>query len=437
MRRARRRCIAALCSGLAAIALAGCLGRDEAGGGPPVPAPPADAKVVDVDWLKRPTGPVVYCTYASPGRRAAVDRFNHAFEARGLRATIQRLSFDTRKQRQSFLHGSPCDVYDSDVVWMAEWAARGRVYSMRPYIRYVNEQPGRTFIPNTLETAKFAGRFWGVPHTTNAGFLFYRNDAGLSRADRATWRGVYRAAKANHGIDYQGIRPESLTVSFLEIAFAAGGRVLSRDGRRSVIDSPANIDALRFMVDGIKEGAAPRDVLRHDALQTRKAFRDGATFMRNWPENFNELARTPIARRYAVAPLPIFDGAGVAGVLGGANLVIDAQANNPVGALALIDFLVRPQQQKDGLTRHAEPAVLEQTYRDPDVRRSVPFANELYRAIRQGRPRPVSPTYYKISDPISRNVYDALSRPDRVSPEQALERAGAEIDEALASAAKR
>jgi hypothetical protein len=34
-------------------------------------------------------------------------------------------------------------------------------------------------------------------------------------------------------------------------------------------------------------------------------------------------------------------------------------------------------------------------------------------------------------------VYDALSRPDRVSPEQALERAGAEIDEALASAATR
>lgn len=430
------RSLAILCAGLAMIALPGCLGQDGDDRARHVPAPPADAKRVDVGWLRTARGHVDYCTDASsPARTEAVDRFNREFKGRGLEAEIQRLPRGSREQREKFLHRSlSCDVYDSDVVWMAEWAARGRVYNMRPYIEQV-ERRGRTFIPSTLKTAEFASSYWGVPHTTNAGFLYYRKDV-VSRPERATWQAVYRSAKANGGIFYQGAPPEPLTVNFLEIAFAAGGRVLSRDGSRSVIDSQENLDALRFMVDGIGNGAAPADVLNQDEDATEASFRNGATFMRNWPDKFNKLAGTPI--KYAVAPLPIFDGAGVAGVLGGADLVIDAGARNPRGALALIDFLIRPQQQKDGLIRHSEPAVLAQTYSDPDVkdrRGPVPFADELFRAIRQGRPRPLSPVYYKISDAISKHVHDALSR--RVSPEQALEQANAEIEKALASAAER
>lgn len=65
----------------------------------------------------------------------------------------------------------------------------------------------------------------------------------------------------------------------------------------------------------------------------------------------------------------------------------------------------------------------------------MPFAKELFRAIRQGRPRPLSPAYHKISRAISKSVHAALSNPGQVSPEQALEQAQADIDEALASAA--
>lgn len=190
------------------------------------------------------------------------------------------------------------------------------------------------------------------------------------------------------------------------------------------------------MVDALRDGAAPRAVLADSEPESRDAFAGGMTFMRNWPDSYTALARTSVRGRYAVAPLPIFDGAGVAGVLGGANLVIDADASNPAGALALIDVLVAPSQQKRKLVAHSEPAVLVQTYRDRDVRRAVPFADELFRAVRQARPRPVSPAYVAISDAISRNVHDALSNPERVSAEQALAQAQDEIDAALASASQ-
>jgi multiple sugar transport system substrate-binding protein len=426
-----------LCAGLVVIALPGCLGGGRDDPGPSVPSPPADAKVVSVDWLNEtPKGRVVYCTDPSPARKHAVQRFNDTFAQRGLSVTLQELPSDSREQRQQFLDGSSCDVYDSDVIWMAEWAARGRVYNMLPYIQRVEDERGRGFIPTTLKTAEFAGSYWGVPHTTNAGVLFYRTDGGLSRADRDTWQHVYRSAKTKGHIDYQGTTPEPLTVNFLEVAFAAGGRVLSRDGRRSVIDSAENLDALRLMVDGIRTRAASKAVLGHDEKASLATFVQGkATFMRNWPDKFSQLADTPIAQRYDMAPLPIFDGAGVAGVLGGADLVIDAEAANPRGALAFIDFLIRPQQQKWGLIHDLEPAVLETTYQDKAVQASVPFAAKLERAIRQGRPRPVSPAYDEISKAISSNVRDALTD-SNVSPEQALGKANAEIDAALASAAE-
>lgn len=432
MRAPLGRCIVILCSALAMIVLPGC---SDDGGGSPVPAPPTDANVVNPELLTKATGRVDYCTDPTPARQDATRRFNHRFKRRGLSATIKPLPANSRDQRRLFLQRKvTCDVYDSDVIWMAEWAARGRVFNMRPYIQDVQERGrNRTFIPNTLKTAEFGGRYWGVPHTTNAGFLFYRTDVALRRSDRATWKAVYDSAKANAKIVYQGSPPEPLTVNFLEIAFAAGGRVLSRDGRRAVINSQKNVDALQFMVDGLT-GAAPRDVLSYDEEETKKAFQVGDTYMRNWPDKYAQLNNTALRGRYDVAPLPIFDGGGVAGVIGGTDLVIDAEADNPGGALALIDFLIDPGQQKRGLIAYSEPAVLATTYDDPDVRRSVPFAGQLFRAIRQGRPRPLSPAYYKISDAISKNVYAALSNPDDVSPKQALKQAQADINEALASA---
>jgi multiple sugar transport system substrate-binding protein len=431
----RHRCLAMLCSAVAAVTLGACFGGDDQPPGPPVPQPPKDAKIADVALMHTATGTVHYCTDPSAARKEAVRRFNGAFASRGLSARITALPADSREQRRLFLQRAvACDVYDSDVVWMAEWASRGRVYNMRRYLQDVARR-GREwqFIPNTLKTVEFAGRPWGVPHTTNAGLLFYRSRAGLTRRDRATWKGVYRSAKRAGGITYQGAQPEPLTVNFLEIAFAAGGRVLSRDGRRSVVDSPENLDALRFMVDGVKDGTA-RDVLTADEHDSMTAFVNGATFMRNWPDKFGRLKTTRIKGQYDVAPLPIFDGAGVAGVLGGADLVIDSRSRNPGGALALIDFLIGPRQQERGLTRYAEPAVLTATYENPALRASVPFAEELFRAIRQGRPRPVTPAYDAISDAISSNVHAALSDPGGVSPKQALERMRADIDKALAAA---
>ena len=121
-----------------------------------------------------------------------------------------------------------------------------------------------------------------MPQQTDAAFLYYRTD----QVDEvpATWQDVYKVAAENDGIVYQGAPYEGLTCDFLEIAFAAGGQVLSEDGKTAVIDSPENVAALQFMVDGVKDGTAANGVTTYMEEESRRYFESGrATFMRNWP----------------------------------------------------------------------------------------------------------------------------------------------------------
>ena len=95
-------------------------------------------------------------------------------------------------------------------------------------------------------------------------------------------------------------------MNFLELAFAAGGKVLSDDGKKSEIDSPQNLKALQFMVDGIKDGAAPKAVTTYMEEEARRTFEAGkATFERQWPYAYalGNMKGSKVAGKFKVVPL--------------------------------------------------------------------------------------------------------------------------------------
>jgi multiple sugar transport system substrate-binding protein len=297
---------------------------------------------------------------------------------------------------------------------------------MTPYVEGRKDE----FIPATFDTVNYDGKTWGVPKQSDAAFLYYRTDQVDSPP--ATWQEVYEIAAENDGIVYQGASYEGLTCDFLEIAFAAGGKVLSDDGKKAEFDSPENLKALQFMVDGINNGAAPKAVTTYMEEQARRAFEAGrATFMRNWPYAFAIGKSNKDAPKFEVAPFPEFEGGGKAGILGGHNLVISAFSKSPGGALALIDFLTSEESIARDATDYSLAPVLESVYEDPKVQKAMPFATELKQAIAQAKSRPVSPVYTQISAAIYKNVNQALS--GQVSPEEALKNGQADMEQALAT----
>jgi multiple sugar transport system substrate-binding protein len=392
------------------------------------------AKIVDPKSMDSAKGNVTYCTGkdTSGDLIAGVKDFNA--KNPGITAKLLEFPEQADQQRAQFIQrerakAPDCDIFEEDVVWTAEFASQKWLYDMTPYI----ESRKSEFIPSTLESVHYSGKYWGVPHVTDAGFLYYRSDEVSSVP--ATWQAVYADAAKKKGIVYQGSSYEGLTVNFLELAFAAGGKVLSDDGKKSEINSPQNLKALQFMVDGIKSGAAPKAVTTYDEEAARRVFEAGrATYERQWPYAYalGNMKGSKVKGKFKVAPYPPFEGGGKAAILGGHNEVISAYSKNPGAALKLIDYFSSPAVMKRAaLPPYSKAPVLAVTYDDPAVQKALPFASELKQSVEQAKARPVSPVYTQISQAIYKNVNQVLS--GAADPQSALKKADDQINAALAT----
>jgi len=403
----------------AILAIAGCgSDDDDDGGGSAEKATQAKASG-DVTWCigKDTTGAF----------GTVVDGFNKANP--DANAKLLELPEDAGEQRRLQIQrlqaeSAECDVLGTDVIWTAEYAAQNWLLDVSDFI----SQNGDKFIKSTVDTTEYEGKNYAVPFNSNAGFIYYRSDE-VNEAPK-DWETLYEEAAKGNGVVYQGFRYEGLTVNFLELVYSAGGSVLSEDGKEATADSPEVTDALAFMADGIKNGAAPKAVTTYKEEESRRAFESGnATFMRNWPYAYALGKDSKIADQFDISTFPGYKGNEGAGVLGGYNLAISSFSKNPEGSLAFIEFATDTAQQKLMATEASLPPTLSEVYDDPAVKKAMPFAEELRTAIEQAQPRPVSPVYPQISEAIYNNVYAALQ--GDMSPDEAAGKMNDEIQKAV------
>ena len=189
--------------------------------------------------------------------------------------------------------------------------------------------------------------------------------------------------------------------------------MLSEDGTKSAIaDGDAGVKALPFMVDGIKDGAAPKAVTTYMEPESLTAFQTGKyAYMRNWPYAYalNQKAKR-VKDNFDVGPQPTFEGGGKAGILGGHNSVISAYSKNPGGA-AEADRLHRLAGDPEGV----RGAVLAAAGARRRLRRPGGQEGDAVRGRARARasrtrvPGRCRPVYPQISQAIYKNVNAALS----------------------------
>ena len=379
-------------------------------------------------------GTVTYCGEGySEAERASVTRFNQAHAGDGLRARFKRLPDDPLAAHDMLKDklGHGCDVAELDTAWIGEFAARGSLLDLTDHVTPREDE----FVGATLDTGRWDDRYWAVPRRVDTGLLYYRTDVG---APPKTWQQVYAIARRKHGVLYQAADYESLTIHFLELAYAAGGSVLSDDGTSSVLDSPANLRTLEFMRAGLGQGAAPPSVLQMHEEETRQAFGAGkATFMRNWAYAYLLLdmsQSSDVVGRFAAAPLPAFGGREPSGVIVGQSIAIANSTKNEDAARALLDHLTGAQDIEQALSDFAAAPALKAGFEAPDIGSALPHYAKLRSVLEVARPRPVTPVWGPISLTISKHVHLALEH--RETPRAALQAADREITEILAAAPK-
>lgn len=410
---------------LAGAIAAGCGGSDGDSGGESAP----DTSKVEVSD-EAPQGEIAVCMGKDTSgiHTPVLEQFNE--ENQDADARLVELPESADEQRTQLVQrlrakSDECDVLALDVVWTAEFAAQGWIADVGGIIDGREDE----FIESTLDTGRYDDTLYAVPFNSNAGFIYRRTDQAEQMPE--TWQELYDQAAETDGHVYQGSRYEGLTVHFLELLYAAGGEVISKDGSEATADSEEVREVLQFMVDGIESGAVPRATLTYKEEEARRAFESGrATFMRNWPYAFSLGQEAPAVRgKFEVAPFPQWEGGDAASVLGGYNLAVSEYSDNPEGAAALIDHLTSEEVQTT-YAKAATPPVLADIYDSEEVQEALPFAEELRTAIEQGRSRPVSPVYPQISEAISTNVYEALSGDQ--TPEEAAASMQSDIEQALA-----
>jgi multiple sugar transport system substrate-binding protein len=407
----------------AALIAAGCGGDDDDGGG--------GGKKVEAGAGENAKGNVNWCIGkdTSGAYAKAIEMFKQARPE--ITVKLVELPESADEQRTQLVQrleakSTECDVLGLDVIWTGEFAAQDWLRDVSDLVEKRKDE----MIPSTLETAKFEDKYYAVPYDTNAGFIYYRTDQ--SPKAPADWQQLYKEAKANDGFAYQGAQYEGLTVNFLEVLYAAGGKPLSDDGKTPEVDSDQGRQALQLMVDGVDSGAAPKAVTTYMEQESQRAFLSGkVTFLRNWPYVYALGKDSKLKDDFDIATLPKFGEGEPASVVGGHDNAISAFSKNPNAAAAFIEYTTSDELQKVIFSEFSNPPVLSKTYDDPDIQKKYAFASDLKKAVEQGKARPASAVYPQISEAIYKNVHEALQ--GKVSTDEALKKMKSDMEKALAT----
>jgi multiple sugar transport system substrate-binding protein len=301
------------------------------------------------------------------------------------------------------------DVVDVDVVWTAEFAAKGWLQPLKDKTALDTS----AMLKPTVDSATYKGTLYAAPQTSDGGILYYRKD--LVPTPPKTWdemMSMCSIAKANNIGCYSGqfSKYEGLTVNASEAINSSGGSVLDKDGKPNLNTADAKA-GLQNLVKAYADGNIPKEAITYKEEESRQAFQDGKLlFLRNWPYVYN-LATTEgsstVKDKLGMAALPGKSGPG-ASSLGGHNMAVSVYSKNKATALDFLKFMTSAETEKFYATQGSLAPVLGALYEDKDLVAKLPYLPVLKTSIENAVPRPVTPFYPAVTKAIQENAYSAI-----------------------------
>jgi multiple sugar transport system substrate-binding protein len=301
------------------------------------------------------------------------------------------------------------DVVDVDVVWTAEFAAKGWLQPLKDKMAFDTS----AMLKPTVDSGTYKGTLYAAPQTSDGALLYYRKD--LVPTPPKTWdemMSMCSIAKQNNIGCYGGqlSKYEGLTVNASEAINSAGGSVLDKDGKPSLNTAEAKA-GLENLAKAYADGNIPKEGITFQEELSRQAFQSGKLlFLRNWPYVYN-LATTEgssaVKDKLGIAPIPGKDGPG-ASSLGGHNLAVSVYSKNKATALDFLKFMTSEETEKFYATQGSLAPVLGSLYTDAALVKKLPYLPVLKTSLENAVPRPVTPFYPAVTKAIQENAYSAI-----------------------------
>lgn len=246
----------------------------------------------------------------------------------------------------------PADLFYVDSYTLPDLVAGGAVLPISSVISDT-ELAALTadFYPQLLDAFSNNGELYCLPHTFNTLALIY-NRTLFDQAGQPYptgnwgWNEMVAAAQAVVDLDITFYTTYGLVLNgdasrWLPFLYAAGGQLVSDDGRAMTIDSPVALDSLNAYLNLLLDGLALRPATLSSSWNG-EAFAKGRTGMTvegNWIVPYLREAYPDFS--FGVAPLPR-GAAGPATLFFSGCYAISAHAENPTAALEVALHLTSP-----------------------------------------------------------------------------------------------
>lgn len=253
------------------------------------------------------------------------------------------------------------DILGSDVVYAQNFIRNG-LY--RDITDRVSQLPfADALAPAHIDIATADGAVYGIPHTLDLSVLFYNKvlyeRAGLDpeRPPTSLTELAEHAARIQRlggdvsGSYFEGQCPGCLLFTLWPSVWAAGGEVLSEDGRTSLLDRPEMVEVFRFYRQLVRDGLVPRGAEQENGSTWITVFQQGTIGVTPMPSTFLSQFEENEDLRIGVAPIPGVDG-GRSTFVGGDVIGITATSDKAAAAWDFMRWSLRKDTQLRVLGAH-------------------------------------------------------------------------------------
>ena len=375
-------------------------------------------------------------------------------------------SVNPQKLLTSIISGNPPDVIRMDRFQVSGWASRGAFLCLDDFIKKSKVIHPQDFYSACWKECVYKNKVYAIPYGVDVR-LFYWNkkifkEVGLD-PDRPpqNWKELEEYSKKIVKFDKSGkllragFVPQFGNALLYMYMWQNGGKLLSDDGKKCLVYSPQNIEALKWCVDfqdKIYGGAGNLDVFSA-SFQSRQfdPFLVGKIAMKidgNWI--LNQIAKYKPDFDFGVSLPPSPDGKKRITWSGGHSLVIPKGAKNPELAFKFIEWMVsregsfyaeKAQKEYDTKIRKFSIYIPPFLNANKKIARELiekfapkeqKFRKALFLAVNSlniSKFRPISPISKELSDELSRAMDEAIHK--KITPQKALKKVQLKIQAEL------
>lgn len=257
------------------------------------------------------------------------------------------------------------------------------------------------FFPGAWDTTVVDGTSYGVPWYVETRVLYYRTDLAEDSgvAEPESWDGLkdfasgMQDAGAEYGIALQ-TRGNDTNLMYFPFYWQAGGDIMNDDDTEFTLGNDAQTKALEYYSSFMDEGLAPEVLIDDEKVQN---FINGdlGSFVSGPWERSNLLATAgdDFADKFDVTALPADEQPG--SFIGGSNLAVLADAENPEAAWKFVDFTTDPAHQVDWFKISNDLPAVQESWEDPVLADDEALA--VYGdALETARSTPAVPTWSEV-----------------------------------------